>query len=116
MPGTSIEGLIERTKKAAKKHNIKVEVTRPGEPVYTDPTSAFVATSLKVSGTRKARTVPYGTDGLAYRVKMDNLVVLGPGDIAQAHIVDEWVEVDQLRKGVKLYERFIDHVCVLGKD
>ncbi len=116
MPGTSIEGLIERTKKAAKKHNIKVEVTRPGEPVYTDPTSAFVATSLKVSGTRKARTVPYGTDGLAYRVKMDDLVVLGPGDIAQAHIVDEWVEVDQLRKGVKLYERFIDHVCVLGKD
>jgi acetylornithine deacetylase len=116
MPGTSIEGLIERTKKAAKKHNIKVEVTRPGEPVYTDPTSAFVATSLKVSGTRKARTVPYGTDGLAYRVKMDNLVVLGPGDIAQAHIVDEWVEVDQLRKGVKLYERFIDHVCVLGRD
>lgn len=114
MPGIEIGGLIERTRSAAKKLGIRLEITSPGEPVYTDPTSPIVATALKLSGTRKARTVPYGTDGLAYRVKMNNLVVLGPGDIAQAHIVDEWVEVDQLKKGVRLYERFIDHVCVQG--
>lgn len=114
MPGTNIDTLLERTKKAAKKCGVQLEIVRPGDGVYTDPSSPFVATALKVSGLRKARTVPYGTDGLAYRVKMDNLVVLGPGDIAQAHIVDEWVEVDQLKKGVKLYERFMDHVCVQG--
>jgi acetylornithine deacetylase len=112
MPGTDIDALVDRTKAAAKKCGIKVEVVRPGNGVYTDPGSAIVDTALKLSGTRKAFTVPYGTDGLAYRVKMDNLVVLGPGDIAQAHTVDEWVEVDQLKKGVNLYERFIDHVCV----
>ncbi|HJP30911.1 MAG TPA: M20/M25/M40 family metallo-hydrolase [Candidatus Latescibacteria bacterium] len=116
MPGTDIDGLIERTQVAAKKHRVKIEITRPGDPVYTDPTSAIVRTSLKLSGSRKARTVPYGTDGLAFRTKMDNLVVLGPGDIAQAHTVDEWVEVEQLHKGVQLYERFIDHVCVQAND
>ena len=114
MPGTNIDALIERTRAAAKKAGIKIEITRPGDGVYTDPGSPLVATALKLSGTRKARTVPYGTDGLAYRVKMPRLVVLGPGDIAQAHTVDEWVEVDQLKKGVALYERFIDHVCVQG--
>ena len=45
---------------------------------------------------------------------MKNLVVLGPGNIAQAHTADEWIEVDQLRKGVDIYSRFIDLVCVNG--
>ena len=43
---------------------------------------------------------------------MKQLVILGPGDIAQAHTVDEWIELDQLRKAVDIYSRFIDHVCV----
>ena len=46
---------------------------------------------------------------------MKTLVVLGPGDIAQAHTVDEWVEVEQLHRAVELYRRFIDHVCVQGQ-
>lgn len=116
MPGTDIDALITRTKKAARQHGVTIEVTRPGDPVYTDPNSDIVSTSLKLAGKRTARTVAYGTDGLAYRTKMKNLVVLGPGDIAQAHIVDEWIELDQLKKGVALYERFIDHVCVQGND
>ena len=115
MPGHDVDALLERTKKAAKKHGVKIEVTRPGDPVYTDPSSPIVETSLRMTGTRKARTVAYGTDGLAYRTKMKNLVVLGPGDIAQAHTVDEWVEIDQLHKGVELYRRYIDHVCVQGQ-
>jgi acetylornithine deacetylase len=114
MPGHDVDALIERTKKAAKKHGVTIEVTRPGDPVYTDPASDVVKTSLKLTGKRRARTVAYGTDGLAYRTKMKNLVVLGPGDIAQAHTVDEWVEIDQLKKGVELYSDFIDHVCVPG--
>lgn len=114
MPNTDVDALIARTKAAAKKCGVKVDVVRPGDPVYTDPGAPIVRTALKLSGKRSAHTVPYGTDGLAYREKMDNLIVLGPGNIAQAHIVDEWVEVDQLRKGVRLYERFIDHVCVQG--
>ena len=56
----------------------------------------------------------YGTDGMAYVKKMKRMVVIGPGDIAQAHTVDEWIELDQLHQGVDLYTRFIDHVCVQG--
>ena len=40
------------------------------------------------------------------------MIVIGPGDIAQAHTVDEWIELDQLRKGVQVYRRFIDQICV----
>jgi acetylornithine deacetylase len=114
MPGIDTDTLVQRTKTKAKACGIQIQVTRPGQPVYTQPDADLVRTALRLTGTRKPTTVAYGTDGLAYREKMKNLVVLGPGDIAQAHTVDEWVEVSQLRKGVDLYRRFIDHVCVRG--
>ena len=116
MPGVDVKSLIERTRASARKHGIKCEIRHLGQPVYTDPQSPLVKTALKIAGKRRALTVPYGTDGMAYGKKMKQMVVLGPGDIAQAHTVDEWVEVEQLKKGVALYERFINHVCVQGKD
>jgi acetylornithine deacetylase len=36
-------------------------------------------------------------------------LVLGPGDIAQAHAVDEWVALEQLGKAQALYEKVIEN-------
>jgi acetylornithine deacetylase len=30
-------------------------------------------------------------------------VVLGPGDIAQAHTADEWIDLAELQRGVEVY-------------
>jgi len=114
MPGVDAESLVKRTRESARRHGLKCQVFHIGDPLYTSPDSPLVRTSLKLTNTRKSTTVPYGTDGLAYVKKMKQMVVLGPGDIAQAHTVDEWIGIDQLRRGVDLYARFIDHVCVRG--
>lgn len=114
MPGVDVKSLIKRTRDSARKHGLHCNIRHVGEPVYTEPNSPIVKTALKIAGKRRAMTVPYGTDGMAFGKKMKQMVVLGPGDIAQAHTVDEWVEIDQLKKGVALYERFIDHVCLQG--
>jgi acetylornithine deacetylase len=34
-------------------------------------------------------------------------VVFGPGDIAQAHTDDEWIQVASLERGVAVLERFL---------
>ena len=34
-------------------------------------------------------------------------LVFGPGDIAQAHTVDEWVSLEQLDKAVRLYRKMV---------
>jgi acetylornithine deacetylase len=115
MPGIDIASLIARTKESADKHGLHCDVQHAAGPLYTQPDAPLVKTALKIAGKRRSTTVPYGTDGLAYARKMKQMVVLGPGDIAQAHTIDEWVEVDQLKKGVELYARFIDHVCVQGQ-
>jgi acetylornithine deacetylase len=31
-------------------------------------------------------------------------VVIGPGDIAQAHTADEWIELDQLDRACALFQ------------
>lgn len=36
-------------------------------------------------------------------------LVLGPGDIAQAHAVDEWVSIDQLERAAGLYRSIVEH-------
>ncbi|TVS11179.1 MAG: acetylornithine deacetylase [Wenzhouxiangella sp.] len=36
-----------------------------------------------------------------------NALVLGPGDIAQAHAVDEWVALEQLERAEALYRRLV---------
>jgi acetylornithine deacetylase len=40
--------------------------------------------------------VPYGTDASFFAAAGLNCVVIGPGDIAQAHTSDEWIELEQL--------------------
>ena len=114
MPGIDVDGLIERVRACAREHGLKLELQGRHEPLYTSPDSQLVKTALKLSGTRAPRTVSFGTDGIRYVRKMKQLVVLGPGDIAQGHTVDEWIELDQLRQGVDIYSRFIDHMCVNG--
>ena len=36
-------------------------------------------------------------------------LVLGPGDIAQAHAVDEWVRLDQLSRAAGIYKSIVEH-------
>ncbi len=41
---------------------------------------------------------------------MDALV-LGPGNIDQAHTVGEWIAVEQLHEAVEIYTRLIEDLC-----
>lgn len=49
---------------------------------------------------------PYGTNAFAYGGLARECVVLGPGSIAQAHGLDEWVEVSELVRLADIYQRW----------
>ncbi|MDB5349365.1 MAG: acetylornithine deacetylase or succinyl-diaminopimelate desuccinylase [Planctomycetota bacterium] len=49
--------------------------------------------------------VPYGTDAGPLGQAGIPCVVFGPGDIAQAHTKDEWIELDEVRVAAELYYR-----------
>lgn len=55
--------------------------------------------------------VPYGTDAGPLGEAGIPCVVFGPGDIAQAHTRDEWIELDQVRLASEMY---FEMACELG--
>jgi len=93
----------------AKAHGLEVE-SWSFPPFYVSPETEIVETACKVTGASRALAVPYGTEAVWYQQHSETLV-LGPGDIAQAHTVGEWVEVDQLQRAVELYRRMIEVCC-----
>ncbi len=110
MPGQDADALIDRARRKAEECGIDFEVVVRGNPLSTDPDSPFVQECLEVAGQAASRTVPYGTDGGKLST-LRNMVVCGPGDIAQAHTHDEWIALDQLDKGTDLYTRMIRRWC-----
>ena len=81
------------------------------KPLDTPTDSRIVQEALNITGKRKPKSVAYGTDGMIFGQNME-LVVLGPGNIKQAHTIDEWIEIDQLHKGVDTFSKMVNRFCI----
>ena len=78
-----------------------------GEVVGLEPMTQNAARDLMsgLLGANSAGVVPFGTEaGLFQQFGMD-VVVCGPGSIAQAHKPDEFVSLDQLEVCLGMLER-----------
>ena len=102
--------VMDRVKESAEKAGVELESWSSGPPLYLPPDSELVQLALEVTGQQAPISVPYRTDGcmLAEAVPC---IVIGPGDLRQAHTVNEWVSVEQLHQSVDLYLKFIQAVC-----
>ena len=110
MPDQDPSHFMARAEAAANKYGLEFRPAPGSAPVFTDPDSTFVQELLSLTGQSASQTVCYGTDGGKFR-ELEQMVVLGPGDIAQAHTCDEWIELEQLNAGADLYEKLIRHWC-----
>lgn len=111
LPNHNQEALLNRVRQAAKQCGVDVEITKTGDPFVTPIDSPVIQAALDATGTRQTMTVPYGTDGLVFGARME-LVVLGPGDIQQAHTVNEWIRLDQFPRAVEVYQSMIERFCI----
>jgi acetylornithine deacetylase/succinyl-diaminopimelate desuccinylase-like protein len=79
------------------------------DPALDTPRGAKIVQAARaacemIRGETEVGVVPYGSDAS----KLSELahipsIVLGPGDIAQAHTADEWVEIDQVVQAAEIY-------------
>ncbi len=110
MPGQNAEELVERAKHAAERQGLEFRVRFSAPPFRVDPDSEYVRKMLELAGQQRPTTVAYGTDGARLR-ELKQLVVCGPGNIAQAHTADEWISLEQLEAGTATYVRFLEYWC-----
>lgn len=66
----------------------------------------FGSTINSVVETHKVHSVPFGTDASTVAAAGIPALVFGPGDIAQAHTKDEWIDLAQLEPAAEILFRF----------
>lgn len=75
-------------------------------PVKADEAMARLGRAIDATvGTHKVHPVPFGTDAATISFSGVPAIVFGPGDIAQAHTVDEWVPLDEVEKAAEILYR-----------
>lgn len=111
MPNDHHEEALALITEKARKYNLEVS-SIGGNPFYTAPDSALIQSALRATGRTKAETVPFGTEALVYQEHVAQQVVLGPGNIAQAHTVGEWIDIAQLQQSVHVYRQLIEEICL----
>ncbi len=111
MPDTDIDGLLDRMGAAAEKSGIEFKVENQNPAFRRSPDSPFMTECVELIGSKPPQSVAYGTEASNFP-QIENLLVLGPGDIAQAHKSDEWVSLEQLECGTQMYADLIRRFCM----
>ncbi|MGB0383893.1 MAG: M20/M25/M40 family metallo-hydrolase [Ardenticatenaceae bacterium] len=106
IPNAPNEDLMAIITQKAEKYGLEVE-SRLMQPFYISPDAKIIQVANQVTGLQQAQTVSYGTEAIVYKDYLD-LVVLGPGNIAQAHTVGEWIDLQQLTRAVNVYSQMIE--------
>ena len=61
-----------------------------------------------MTGDNGSHTVAYGTDGGHFQKQGFSVVICGPGNIAQAHQADEFIELSEFDAGAQMLERLLE--------
>ena len=115
-PGQSNEALFETLKNLGDAHEWS-EWTIPfsGSPLPAagldnHASQAFCEKLAKVVDVSVGEPVGFWTEAALFSEAGLPALVLGPGDIAQAHTADEWVAVSQLSRACDVYRAMIEQV------
>ena len=95
--------LLKAKKLSAKFSNRKLA---PALPLETNPNLPLVQTFLRAVNQKKSLGVDYFCDAAVLSAGGTPSVVFGPGDIAQAHTVDEWISLAELERAKDLLVRY----------
>ncbi|HEX7010374.1 MAG TPA: M20 family metallopeptidase [Phycisphaeraceae bacterium] len=114
VPGESAQAVlpeVERILDELRAEDAGLEVSQgepfidpPLDPSYSTAWSARVGRVLADLGLDATPAgVRFGTDACALGSPERPTIVLGPGDIDQAHTADEWIALDQVEQAVTVY-------------
>lgn len=86
----------------------------PVPPLDTDPDSSFVRLLQEMVGDHSSHTVSYAAEAGQFSEAGYESIICGPGSIAQAHRANEYIEKEQLDKGVEMLRSLILKFSVEG--
>lgn len=112
VPGENDAAVKRELLRFIRHHGLSATLTdtkdeQPAPPLETNAKLPLVQQFLRCAGQTKPAGVDFFTDAGVLAAAGIPSVVFGPGDIAQAHTIDEWLARSQLAGATKLLLRFL---------
>ena len=111
IPGETESGVRREIKGLLRRHGLRAQLLSMRNavcpPLETDVNGALVRQFLETLGQRKPVGVHFFCDAAVLASGRIPSVVFGPGDIAQAHTVDEWISLAELETGARQLTAFL---------
>lgn len=111
LPGETDAAVIREITALLRSKKCRVELSDwkglPSVAMETPPSHPYVQKLLQVVGQTQAVGAHYFSDAGVLAQGGIPSVLFGPGDIAQAHTIDEWVSVDQLERATELLTEYL---------
>ena len=111
LPGETEPGVKREIERFLGQKKLKVTFTSarqaPCLPLETATNLPLVRQFLRSAGQQKPVGVNFFCDAAVLAAGGSPSIVFGPGDIAQAHTVDEWISLRSLEQGKQMLVRFL---------
>jgi acetylornithine deacetylase/succinyl-diaminopimelate desuccinylase family protein len=111
LPGETTASVLSELRSAFRGAGVRARVSSdrfaPCDPMETNARLPLVIDLMKACKQSNPEAVDYFCDASILSAGGTPSVVFGPGDIAQAHTVDEWVEVASLERAFQCLWRFL---------
>jgi acetylornithine deacetylase len=102
------EQLLPEMRRLAPESEINVQVMNHVSAYAADTVSGIVPLTLKLAGQNETLAVSYCTEAGLFQDGGAPAIICGPGDIAQAHTVNEFIRVEELQKCLAFLDRLAD--------
>jgi acetylornithine deacetylase len=97
--------LLPSMRKIAPQAGIVIDTVNAGPPFEAGRGSEVVSLVMRLAGQNETYAVAYGTEASFFQDAGYPSVICGPGDIAQAHAADEYIEIAELERCLTFLDR-----------
>lgn len=122
VPGEDIEDWVSRFKAEVAKVEAGMQAIRAETgivldryfsipPLRPEENGAAEALARRLTGDNATRVVSYGTEAGQFQAEGYSAIVCGPGDIAQAHQADEYLDVSEFEAGWAFMQRLVGELA-----
>lgn len=120
LPGQSMTALREQIRTVLdgidRRYGVQLDyhAATPGSPALETPADSPLVQQVERLTGQTAQAVAFGTEGPYFRQLGMDVVILGAGNIEQAHQPNEYLELGKAATMVDYLRQLIDHYCVQG--
>ena len=106
----TVKAVDQRIRARFPESGVRVRRLANAPPMTVDLESPAEILVRALTGDNALSAVAYATEAGQFQQAGISSIICGPGSIDQAHIPNEWIDIEELEKGVDIFTRLVEHL------